>query len=320
VSEDSAWRALWRGFAPGERARLGEEFFYRAFRTSLGAMAILSLIAIPLSSTNTRSGWIGTFAIAAPVGVAAGLVCWRYPERGYAFFRAHRLLPLAAGPTLALLALWSATDPNALYFPAMAIMGVSVAVAQRRREIAAAAISLAAGALASAFVSSSTSPELQAHGEFALSALGVLVVGQLLAMLVEVLARGVMTESSRASENPDSRELPLPLSLARTAPDPGSPERARINELLRAVGERAILRRDGYSAREVQVFFLLYGGLTAKEAAGYLGVAPNVVYKQIDRCRKRKDKGVHDIIHDLHQRGYLESLAGVQATLDETST
>src|SRR6185312_7055336 len=298
--EDGAWWALWSGITPGERARLCEEVFFPGYRVALAGIAMLCACAPILAFANPESSDLATTLIAS---TAAALVLWarRNAEQSYAFLRRNPLVPSAVGPALAVLSLWPAADPNALYFPAIGTLAIAVTVAQRRREIAATAVAIGLGVLLSAWLST-TSPELRQGGEWAISALGILLIAELLALLVDLLARVLLIAPGTPRAGVTRRAI-----TRKSAPSADAPsERQRLAGALRHVAERAALRTDGYTVRELQVFMLLHEGLTQDQAARWLGVRPGTVYGITSR--RRREHGhitTADVIEDLRIRGYL---------------
>ncbi|MDQ6804663.1 MAG: hypothetical protein M3065_06785 [Actinomycetota bacterium] len=335
MSHDTARYVLSHGVTPGERARLGEGFYYRVYRESLAAIAVLSLGATGLSLLNPHRAWLGTTLVCAAVGGGVVTVRSRYSERGYIFLRNHRHVPAMGAVLLAALPFWPAVDPNAIYFPAIAILGLIVSIAQRRREIAGTAIALAAGSVVSS-ITSSTSPAAHTPAGFVLPTLGVLVVGVLLALLVEYFARMAMIEPAVAEPDADPGAAGVagrrPASritdqagdaaLPRGVAEPSSKRTAdtRLSELLCSARDRAHLHADGYTGREVQIFLLIHEGFTQTEAAGYLRIRPNTVHKMTAAVRRRRKlSSTNDVIEDLRELGYLVPLRLLAEGADVTA-
>ena len=316
-----------------ERATLMERFYWRCYRASLDATLALAAIAVLLACLNSNTQPYATGLLAIIVGLGTRLA--RTPAR-YRWLRRHPTALAFAGPLAAGCALWPATDANALYFPALAPLAIIACVAQRRRDTLTVIVSIAAGTFLGGLVDTRF-PALAEPAELASATLAVGVVGALMTVLVNWCAKQVALTaqgpggvsqvsdagpsafsdhrhrghgSSRSgavahlrpaadledpSERTDNRRFPFALLHAPAF-------LVAIRDASKAVLHTLRPRKlEGLTDRSLQVYLLLKADLTPGQAAAWLGIKRDSLYRQTRKARFRSgytSAGILDLLPD----------------------
>jgi DNA-directed RNA polymerase specialized sigma24 family protein len=313
-ADPSSTVAVQTGLLPAFRI---ERYFWNGYCIALDATLGLCALAVLLAALNSGTPPYGTVTVA--LIAAAGTRMIRTPS-AYSAFRRHPYL-------LTLPALLSATsmlapdmDANAIYFPALSGLALAPCVTTRRREIAAVILITAASTFIAA-LADTRFPSLAEPAELTSSTFAVLVVGTLMAALINWCATQAATVGAARQITQNERQLAARTSPARETnepPDPTlqpehSPSPARPQRLLpppailRAVRDhmRAIAPLDlntdlrSLTARQLQVFYLVKADLGPDQAAKWLRISLSMVKQHQIEARKRTGLSDVEIVASL---------------------
>jgi hypothetical protein len=272
-----------------ERAQVGEEYFRSCFTYALVAAVALSGVAVILGYSDGQPGAGAATAALAVLAGAAAAVAVRV-SGGYERLRRYPYALAGVGPLIALVCLWHRIDANALYFPALAPLALAPCVAQDRRQQMTVIVSLAAGTCLGALEDTSL-PRLQEAGELASSTIAVVVIGLLLAILIDWWARKVLLAPDYIQQTSGRAEAEPQRPPQASEAEPASAKLERIGRIARA-GPQAFVELDiegmeKLTGRHLQLLYLIREGLSQRDVAMHLCLADATVRRQVDAIRSR---------------------------------
>jgi hypothetical protein len=306
--------AVQTGLLPAFRI---ERYFWNAYCIALDASLGLCALAILLAVLNSGTPPYGTTTVA--LIAAAGTRKFRNPN-AYSTFRRHPYLLTLPAVLSAASMLAPDMDANAIYFPALSGLALAPCVTTRRREIAAVILTTAASTFIAA-LADTRFPSLAEPAEVTSSTFAVLVVGTLMAALINWCAIQSATSGAPPQSNETEWQLAARTSPARGTnqpPDPTlqseqSPSPSRPQRLLpppailRAVRDKlrtiAPLDLDAelrpLTPRQLQVFYLLKADLGPDQVAKWLRLSLSMVTQHQIEGRKRTGLSDVEIIASL---------------------
>jgi hypothetical protein len=306
--------AVQTGLLPAFRI---ERYFWNAYCIALDATLGLCAVAILLAVLNSGTPPYGTVTVA--LIAAAGTRMMRTPG-AYSVCRRHPYLLALPGVLSAVSMLAPDMDANAIYFPALSGLALAPCVTTRRREIMAVILTTAAGTFIAA-LADTRFPSLAEPAELTSSTFAVLIVGTLMATLINWCAiqsgtggaprrpdeneRQHVARTSRASE---TNELAEPPPRPEQSPSPAQPRRLlQPPAILRAVRDqlRMIAPLDlgtelrPLTARQLQVFYLAKADLSPDRAAEWLRISLSMFKSHQIEGRKRTGLSDVEIVASL---------------------
>lgn len=286
-----------------------ERYFWNAYCIALDATLGLCAVAILLAVLNRGTPPYGTVIVA--LIAAVGTRRMRTPS-AYRVCRRHPYLVALPGVLSAACMLAPDMDANAIYFPALSGLALAPCVTTRRREIIAVIVITAGGTFISA-LADTRFPSLAEPAELTSSTFAVVIVGTLMAVLVNWCA--IQSATQGASEQPERSQRQL---TTRTSTKPADPPRQpeesstptrpqrllRPPTILRAVRDRfrAIAPLDlgvRLTPRQLQAFYLSKADLGPEEAAAWLGISLSMFKSHQSAARKRNRMSNVEIITKL---------------------
>ena len=290
-----------------------ERYFVTTYFVALDATLGLCLVAILLALLNNNTSPVGSLIVA--VTAAGGTRVARTPG-SYLFLRRHSWVLAFSGVSAAGCMLAPAMDANALYYPALAPLAIVPCVAARRQEIALVIGAIACGTFIAA-LADTRYPALARPSELTSSTFAVVIIGVLLAALIDWCAVSA-GQPAVTAEDQGSRargqDAPLTAISEHSAlvvddSPPGARQPRFLNPpaILRAVrdGFRAIrpdlILRSGLSltARQLEVFYLMLADLDATRSAEWLGISVRSVRRHAAEGRRRAGLSNVEILERL---------------------